>query len=189
MKKKKIQVIPPTKSYSAEDEVKLKDKLSKYCEKHKLYAVSTQTLGAPFRAVYINTPETKLLLINPYIKTLGTDFINSSEVSEFDDNGKKVRVVKRYTHVDVETDNLGLVRFEGDIKENTAGLNECILVQQMIDLLNGITIRDKNINQPVVKRVNYERNQLVLARSPKGIVEQVKYKHIQSFVDKGYTIL
>jgi peptide deformylase len=189
MKRTQIKAIEPIKTYSKEQEDELREKMAKYCEKNKLHAISTQTIGYPFRAIYINTPDSKLLLINPVIKKLGTDYVNSSEVSEFDNDSKKVRVVKRYTRMEVETDNLGTVLFEGDKYDKTDGLNECIMAQQMIDLLNGITIRDKNINQPIVKNVKYDRNQLILARSPKGMIEQIKYKHIESLIDKGYTIL
>jgi len=189
MKRTQIKPIEPIKSYSKDQEDALRTKMSQYCEKKHLYAVSTQTIGAPFRAVYINTAESKLLLINPMIKTLGTDFVNSTEVSEFDNDSKKARIVRRYTRVEVDTDNLGIVLFEGNTNDKTEGLNECIMVQQMIDLLNGITIRDKNINQPMVKKVKYERNQLILAKSPTGMIEQVKYKHVESLIDKGYTIL
>jgi hypothetical protein len=59
----------------------------------------------------------------------------------------------------------------------------------MIDLLDGITIADKNINQPIKKQVQYERNQLVMAKDPSGNIEQIKYKHISKYIDKGYILM
>ena len=59
----------------------------------------------------------------------------------------------------------------------------------MIDLLDGITIAEKNINQPIKKEVSYERNQLIMVKSPDGMIEQIKYKHIQKFTDKGYVVM
>jgi hypothetical protein len=68
-------------------------------------------------------------------------------------------------------------------------LNECIFAQQMIDLLDGITIADKNINQPVKAPIQYERNQIVMAKDPNGNIEQIKYKHITKYMEKGYVLM
>jgi hypothetical protein len=97
--------------------------------------------------------------------------------------------VNRSSKLQVQTDNLGLVVFEGDLENNKEGLNECIYAQQMIDLLDGITIADKNVNKPMVREIKHERNQLVMAKSPEGMIEQIKFKHIQKFMDKGYVIM
>lgn len=178
-----------SKPFTKEVEDKLKELLSRYCEKKNLYCISTRTLGFPHRAVYINSPEAKLLLINPIIKKYGEERINSQELSEYDNNGKKARTVIRATNIEVECDNLGTVIFSGDTKEKTEDLNECIMVQQLIDLLDGFTIADRNINRPVVKTTNYDRNQLVLARNAEGVIEHIKYKHVQKYIDKGYVII
>lgn len=181
---KKIEIKPVTK----EEEQKLFNKLKKYCENNKMFAISTQTIGKPYRAFFINTDDSKLLLINPTIKKYDGDTINSQEVSEFD-NLRKARVIKRWTKVEILTDNLGLVVFEGDLKEKQIELNECIMAQQMIDLLDGITISEKNINRPIEIKEKYNRNQYVIVKNPDGKVEQIKYKHIEKFINKGYTIL
>jgi hypothetical protein len=59
----------------------------------------------------------------------------------------------------------------------------------MIDLLDGITIADKNINQPIRKPIQYERNQLVMAKDPNGNIEQIKYKNISKYIDRGYILM
>jgi peptide deformylase len=184
MKVTKIESKPVTK----EEEENLHKKLQRYSESHKMFAVSTQTIGKPYRAFFINTEESKLLLINPTIKKYSGDIINSQEVSEFD-NLRKSRIVPRYSKIEVSTDNLGLVIFEGDLKDKQIELNECIIAQQMIDLLDGIIISEKNINKPLEIERKYNRNQLVLARTPDGKVEQIKYKHVEKFIKEGYTIL
>lgn len=187
--KHSIQKIKGITSYTKEDEDVLREKMKRFCEKKHLYMISSQTIGKPHRAIYINSEDTKLLLINPTIKEFSKDIINSIEVSEFDTKPGKARTVRRALSVTVTTDNLGDVLFEGNTTDNKHGLDECILVQQMIDLLDGITIQDRNINRPTTSSTTYERNQLVLARSPKGIIEQVKYKNIESLITQGYVIL
>jgi hypothetical protein len=183
MKIRKIESSQFTKT----DEELLNKKLSSHCRRNNLFAVSTQTIESKFRAVYINS-ETPILLINPTITGYAGDTILSQEISEFD-RGKKYRYVNRSSKLQVQTDNLGLVVFEGDLENNKEGLNECIYAQQMIDLLDGITIADKNVNKPMVREIKHERNQLVMAKSPEGMIEQIKFKHIQKFMDKGYVIM
>lgn len=182
----KIKKIEPTK-FTKVDEEYLKTILSRYCKTHNRTAVSTQTLGAPFRAIYLNS-ETELLLMNPVISGYAGDTILSQEVSEFD-NARKYRYVNRATKLQVQTDNLGLVVFEGNSETDKVNLDECIHAQQMIDLLDGITIDQKNINRPFVKELKPERNQLVMVKSPEGMIEQIKYKHTQKYINNGYVIM
>jgi peptide deformylase len=184
---KKIYKIQP-KDVTKEDEQKLYNRLHKYCENNKLFAVSTQTIGKPYRAFYINTDESKLLLINPVIKNYSGEIINSQEVSEFD-NLRKTRIVQRSSKIEVETDNLGLVVFEGNLSEKKIELNECIMAQQMIDLLDGIVISEKNINKPLKIEQKYDRNQYIIAKNPDGKIEQIKYKNVEKYLSQGYTIL
>jgi peptide deformylase len=183
MKLTKIESTPFTKS----DEELILKTLKRYASRTKLSAVCTRSVNLPFRAFYLNT-ETPLLLINPYITKYSNDAFQSTEMSEFDTNGKS-RIVVRAFSIEVQTDNLGLVVFKGDVEKDREGLDECIFAQQMIDLLDGITIADKNINQPIKKQVQYERNQLVMAKDPSGNIEQIKYKHISKYIDKGYILM
>jgi peptide deformylase len=182
MKLKRIE----STQFNKSDEEIIKNRLISYCKKNKFYAASTQSIGLPFRAFLINE-ETPLLLINPIILKYSNESILSQEVSEFDDL-RKYRYVNRALKIEVQTDNLGLVVFEGN-EENKEGLNECIYAQQMIDSLDGITIADRNVNRPVQSEVKYQRNQLVMAKSPEGLIEQIKYKHIQKYIDNGYVIM
>jgi hypothetical protein len=183
MKLTKIESTPFTKS----DEELILKTLKRYASSTKLSAVCTRSVNLPFRAFYLNT-ETPLLLINPYITKYSNDAFQSTEMSEFDTNGKS-RIVVRAFSIEVQTDNLGLVVFKGDMEKDREGLDECIFAQQMIDLLDGITIADKNINQPIKKEVQYERNQLVMAKDPNGNIEQIKYKHVSKYIDKGYILM
>jgi peptide deformylase len=183
MKLNKIEAVPFTKS----DEELIEKTLKRFAKQNNLSAVCTRSVNLPFRAFYLNT-ETPLLLINPYITKYSDKAFQSTEMSEFDTNGK-ARVVVRAFSIEVQTDNLGLVAFEGDMEGDKIGLDECIFAQQMIDLLDGITIADKNINQPIRKPVQYERNQLVMAKDPNGNIEQIKYKNISKFIDKGYVLM
>jgi peptide deformylase len=188
MKQNSLRKIDST-PFTKEIEDSLREKLSKYCQKKNLYCVSTRTIGYPYRAIYLNAPEAKLLLINPVVKKYGDNRINSQEVSEFVNKGRKAKTVIRATSIEVECDNLGTVIFSGDTETNQKDLNECIMIQQMIDLLDGFTIADRNINQPIIVKAEYGRNQLVLAKNPDGIIEHIKYKYVQRYIDKGYVIM
>jgi peptide deformylase len=183
MKLTKIESTPFTKS----DEELILKTLKRYASKTNLSAVCTRSVNLPFRAFYLNT-ETPLLLINPYITKYSNDAFQSTEMSEFDTNGKN-RIVVRAFSIEVQTDNLGLVVFKGDMENDREGLDECIFAQQMIDLLDGITIADKNINQPIRKQIQYERNQIVMAKDPDGNIEQIKYKNISKYIDRGYVLM
>jgi hypothetical protein len=183
MKLTRIESTPFTKS----DEELILKTLKRYASKTNLSAVCTRSVNLPFRAFYLNT-ETPLLLINPYITKYSNDAFQSTEMSEFDTNGK-TRIVVRAFSIEVQTDNLGLVVFKGDMENDREGLDECIFAQQMIDLLDGITIADKNINQPIKKSIQYERNQIVMAKDPNGNIEQIKYKHISKYMEKGYVLM
>jgi hypothetical protein len=188
MRPNSLKRIEP-KPFTKENEDTLRGKLSIYCEKRNLYCVSTRTIGSPYRAIYLNDPDVKLLMVNPVVKKYGDERINSEELSDYDNGGRKARTVVRATYIEVECDNLGVVIFSGDIKEKTHQLNECIMVQQMIDLLDGFTIADRNINTPFVNKTNYDRNQLVLAKNPEGVIEHIKYKYVQKYIDKGYIVI
>lgn len=183
MKLKKIE----STTFTKEDEELMLKTLRRFATQNKLSAVCTRSVNLPFRAFYLNN-ENPLLLINPTIIKYSQDAFQSSETSEFDTNGK-VRIVVRAFSVEVQTDNLGLVVFKGDMENDREGLDECIFAQQMIDLLDGITIADKNINLPVKTPVKYERNQLVMAKDPNGNIEQIKYKNISKFIEKGYVLM
>jgi peptide deformylase len=183
MKLTKIEAVPFTKS----DEELIEKTLKRFAKQNKLSAVCTRSVNLPFRAFYLNT-ETPLLLINPYITKYSNEAFQSTETSEFDTNGK-FRIVIRAFSIEVQTDNLGLVVFKGDMENDREELDECIFAQQMIDLLDGITVADKNINQPVKAPIQYERNQLVMAKDPNGNIEQIKYKHITKYMEKGYVLM
>ncbi len=182
MKLKKIE----STTFNKLDEEIIKKRLNNHCKRNNFYAASTQSIGIPFRAFLINS-DTPLLLINPTILKYSNESILSQEVSEFDDL-RKYRYVNRAIKIEVQSDNLGLVIFGGNDQDKDS-LNECVYAQQMIDLLDGITIAEKNINQPIKKEISYERNQLIMVKSPEGMIEQIKYKHIHKFTDKGYVVM
>lgn len=182
MKLKKIE----STTFNKLDEEIIKKRLNAHCKRNNFYAASTQSIGLPFRAFLINS-DTPLLLINPTILKYSNESILSQEVSEFDDL-RKYRYVNRAIKIEVQSDNLGLVIFGGDAEDKDS-LNECVYAQQMIDSLDGISIADRNVNRPIKSELKYERNQLVMAKSPNGLIEQIKYKHIQKYIDNGYAIM
>jgi peptide deformylase len=188
MKTNSLKPILPT-PFTQDTETLLRERLSRYCEKKNLFCISTRTLLSNYRAIYINSPEAKLLLVNPVITKYGDKRFNSQEVSEFVKDGRKAKTVVRAMEIEVQCDNLGTVFFSGDMEENQRDLNECIMVQQLIDLLDGFTIADRNINKPLPSDTKYNRNQLVLAKNAEGVIEQIKFKNIDKYIEKGYIVL
>jgi hypothetical protein len=155
-----------------------------------------QSARVPF-----NTSTTKrmicvsgLTLVNPVIK----DKRNSIIYWELDSNKQKYRKTARYSYVVVQTDNLGDVEFKSDQEDwkdvdqlmQDEGLYETVIVQRLIDALNGIDITS---NQ---RRYNKQetsdkipRNKKVVLRSPDGEMVFIKYKKTKPMLDMGYQII
>lgn len=170
--------------------------------------LATTQIDNPFRACIINVKE-PLILINPRVAKFGT-------VEDGDDNGqriiyresclsipktmKKPKKTVRFTHVTVQTDNLGVIEFKPD-KTNwrdrdemyeDKGLLESIVVQHEINHLDGILITDPKVRYN--KQVSVEktgRNEKVMVMNPETQeISYMKYKHAQPLVEEqGYEIV
>jgi hypothetical protein len=64
-----------------------------------------------------------------------------------------------------------------------------VIVQHEIDHLDGITIKDRVYNTQIVKKTTYGRNDKIVMKSPKGNLEEIKYKHANKYFLQGYEIV
>lgn len=169
--------------------------------KHNGYGLSTTQIDNPWRACIVDVKE-PLVLINPRIIKYG-----SKEDGE--DNGgrlvylesclslpktiEKPKKTKRFSHVVVQTDNLGVLEFGPD--SNTwkqpnkmfedEGLLESVCVQHEIDHLNGRIITDPEVKynaQVTVDKIG--RNEKVMVKSPDGSeLSYLKYKYAKPLIE------
>jgi hypothetical protein len=138
--------------------------------------------------------EDELTLVNPTI----SQFSDKPLVYfEKDTNKNKVRKTIRVPWVIVNTDNLGKVEFKAEKEEwknadeffMDAGLLEAVLVQRAIDAINGIDITDpiRQYSETIIKNKELGRNERVMLQGPKGEMEFVKNKKIDSYLQMGWT--
>jgi hypothetical protein len=141
--------------------------------------------------------EDELTLVNPVV-------LKESErplvYFEKDSNKeKKVRKTIRHPYILIETDNLGKVEFKAEKTEwknsdeffGDVGLLECVLVQRLIDAINGIDIThpSRQYSETFVKDKEPGRNERVMLQGPEGEMEFVKSKKVNSYLQKGWNLI
>ena len=141
--------------------------------------------------------EDELTLVNPVV-------LKESErplvYFEKDSNKeKKVRKTIRHPYILIETDNLGKVEFKAEKTEwknsdeffGDVGLLECVLVQRLIDAINGIDIThpSRQYSETFVKDKEPGRNERVMLQGPNGEMEFVKSKKVNSYLEKGWNLI
>jgi peptide deformylase len=138
----------------------------------------------------------ELTLVNPTI-------IETSEnpivYFEKDSTKNKIRKTLRFSWIKVNTDNLGVIEFQSNTtKWNTredllsdTGLFECIMVQRLIDSIDGIDITHPSriYNTQIFSDKQPRRNERVMIQSPEGKTEFVKYKNTRPMLEAGYKLL
>jgi len=146
--------------------------------------------------IRLGNVEDELTLVNPKIeKTSSQPLV----YFEKDSNKEKVRKTIRFPYVIINTDNLGKVEFKAskdDWKDSNEffgdeGLLECVLVQRLIDAIDGIDITDKSrqYSDTVTKDKEPNRNEKVMLQSPDGEMVFLKYKKAESYLSKGYKLV
>jgi peptide deformylase len=158
--------------------------------------ISATQIGIKKRACYIQFGDEELFLLNPFIKEKSKEGFLFFEgcLSIPSTLAKPIRTI-RASKVIVDTDNLGELTFE--INPDGDKVNEqisketmmTVIVQHEIDHLDGFTIKDRVYNPQVVKKTTYGRNDKIVMKSPKGDMEEVKYKHANKYFLQGYEIV
>jgi peptide deformylase len=188
---------PTPKTEITQDEADdLRMKLTQALIEHPGLGISATQIGIKKRVCYINFGDEELFLVNPVIKEKSKEGFLFYEgcLSIPSTIERPIRTI-RASKIIVQTDNLGELTFEinpeGD-KANESVSKETmmtVIVQHEIDHLDGFTIKDRVYNTQVVKRQNYGRNDLIVMKSPKGELVEVKYKKANNYFLQGYEIV
>ena len=141
--------------------------------------------------------EDELTLVNP---TILKESDRPLVYFEKDTNKeKKVRKTIRHPYLLIETDNLGKVEFKAEKSDwknsdeffGDIGLLEVVLVQRLIDAINGIDIThpSRQYSETITKDKEPGRNERVMLQGPEGEMEFVKSKKIDSYLQKGWNLI
>ena len=143
--------------------------------------------------------EDELTLVNPKVIKNSDSPIVYFEKDTYKQT--KIRKTIRSTYLLIDTDNLGQVEFKAtndkmDWKNadeffGDEGLLECVLVQRMIDAIEGIDITHPNrqYSETITKDKKTGRNERVMLQGPKGEMEFVKNKKIDSYLQNGWNLI
>ena len=146
--------------------------------------------------IRLGSIEDELTLVNPVIeKTSDQPLV----YFEKDTTKNKIRKTIRFPYVIVNTDNLGKVEFKAEKNEwkdsdeffGDKGLMEAVLVQRLIDAINGIDITHttRQYSETVLKDKEPGRNERVMLQGPNGEMEFVKSKKVDSYLQKGWNLI
>jgi len=143
--------------------------------------------------------EDELTLVNPKVIKNSDSPIVYFEKDTYKQT--KIRKTIRSTYLLIDTDNLGKVEFKAtndkmDWKNadeffGDVGLLECVLVQRMIDAIEGIDITHPNrqYSETITKDKEPGRNERVMLQGPKGEMEFVKNRKIDSYIQNGWNLI
>ena len=149
--------------------------------------------------IRLGNVDDELTLVNPKVIKNSDAPVVYYEKDTYKQN--KVRKTIRSTYLLIDTDNLGHVEFKaandkmdwknadeffGDI-----GLMECVLVQRLIDAIEGIDITHPNrqYSETIIKDKKTGRNERVMLQGPAGEMEFVKSKKVNSYLETGWNLI
>ena len=191
---KKIQQSPITA-----DDIKIyKERTSKL----KGYMFTANDVNMDKRIISLRLVDDELVLVNPTLVEHSEQPVVYYEKDTI--KATKVRKTIRSPYLLIETDNLGKVEFKPS-KENwetekwkdgneflsDAGLLESVLVQRLMDAIEGIDITspERAYSDTVIKRKEPGRNERVMLQGPNGEMQFVKYKNANQWISKGYQLM
>ena len=191
---KKIQQSPVTA-----DDIKIyKERTSKL----KGYMFTANDVDMDKRIISLRLVDDELVLVNPTLVEHSEQPVVYYEKDTI--KATKVRKTIRSPYLLIETDNLGKVQFKPS-KENwetekwkdgneflsDAGLLESVLVQRLMDAIEGIDITspERAYSDTVIKRKEPGRNERVMLQGPNGEMQFVKYKNANQWISKGYQLM
>ena len=149
--------------------------------------------------IRLGSVEDELTLINPVIEKTSEQPLVYFEKDTYKQT--KIRKTIRSTYLLIDTDNLGKVEFKvtndkmdwknADDFFGDVGLLECVLVQRMIDAIEGIDITHPNrqYSETITKDKKPGRNERVMLQGPKGEMEFVKNKKIDCYLQNGWNLI
>ena len=149
--------------------------------------------------IRLGNVDDELTLVNPKVIKNSDAPVVYYEKDTYKQN--KVRKTIRSTYLLIDTDNLGQVEFKSandkmDWKNadeffGDVGLMECVLVQRLIDAIEGIDITHPNrqYSETIIKDKQTGRNERVMLQGPAGEMEFVKSKKVNSYLEKGWNLI
>jgi hypothetical protein len=187
MKVHKIKESPITQ----DDISDYKNKISKL--EGFMFTAADANIDKRIVTIRLGNVEDELTLVNPIIeKTSEQPLV----YFEKDSNKEKIRKTIRFPYLIVNTDNLGKVEFKAEKNEwkdsdeffGDKGLMEAVLVQRLIDAINGIDITNsiRQYSETVTKDKEPGRNERVMLQGPNDEMEFVKSKKLDSYLQKGW---
>ena len=188
---------PVLKSEITQDEAdELRMQLTQALVENPGLGISATQIGIKKRACYIQFGDEELFLVNPVVKEKSKEGFLFMEgcLSIPSTLRSPIRTI-RASKVVIDTDNLGELTFEinpeGDEANKMVSKETMmtVIVQHEIDHLDGITIKDRVYNTQIVKKTTYGRNDKIVMKSPKGDLEEIKYKHANKYFLQGYEIV
>lgn len=166
----------------------------------KALGLSANQIGLDKRICALNIRETPMILVNPRIVDYGDDLIYLEGCISFPKTLRKPLKTVRHYEVVVKADNYSEdLRFGTSKRDYKSGqelmedidLLEAITVQHLVDLLDGISIRDRQYTTTLVSDEwdKMGRNEKVMLKSPEGKTELIKKKKVDSFLEMGYEVV
>jgi len=148
--------------------------------------------------VRLGNIEDELTLVNPKILKVSDKPIVYFEKDTY--KNKKVRKTIRYPWIVIDTDNLGKIEFKSDKTEwkdadeffGDVSLVEAVLVQRALDAIDGIDITSpqRAYSETLIKKDKEPgRNERVMLQGPNGEMEFIKSKKVDSYIEKGWTLI
>jgi hypothetical protein len=193
MKIKKISEAP----ISAEDVSSYKSLISSL--EGIVFSAADVSIDKRIITIRLGNKEDELTLVNPKVISLSDRPLVYFEKDTYKEN--KVRKTLRYPWIVLETDNLGKVEFRAtsetfDWKSadeffSDAGLLEAVLVQRALDAIDGIDIThpSRQYSETITKDKQPGRNERVMLQGPAGEMEFVKSKKVDSYLQKGWSVI
>ena len=193
MKIKKINQAPIT----TDDITSYKEAISKL--EGFMFTAADVDMDKRIITVRLGDKDSELTLVNPKIIKNSDSPVVYFEKDTYKQT--KIRKTIRSTYLLIDTDNLGQVEFKATNEKmdwknadeffGDEGLLECVLVQRMIDAIEGIDITHPNrqYSETITKNKKTGRNERVMLQGPKGEMEFVKNKKIDSYLQNGWNLI
>jgi hypothetical protein len=191
MKVQKIKESPIT----SEDISSYKEAISKL--EGFMFTANDVNIDKRIITIRLGNIEDELTLVNPIVlKESDRPLVYFEKDSNKE---KKVRKTIRHPYLLIETDNLGKVEFKAEKSEwknsdeffGDIGLVEVVLVQRLIDAINGIDIThpSRQYSETIIKDKQTGRNERVMLQGPVGEMEFVKSKKVNYYLENGWNLI
>ena len=191
MKIKKINQAPIT----TDDITSYKEAISKL--EGFMFTAADVDMDKRIITVRLGDKDSELTLVNPKVIKNSDSPVVYFEKDTYKQT--KIRKTIRFPYVIVNTDNLGKVEFKAEKNEwkdsdeffGDKGLMEAVFVQRLIDAIEGIDITHPNrqYSETITKDKKIRRNERVMLQGPKGEMEFVKNKKIDSYLQNGWNLI